>query len=123
MEEHLSKSMWVSVYVCRSVCQCVCVCLRGRCVRGYVREALPGANKPQWYNRRPAGPPEGKDGKHEQHAGLTRHRRALDSTALPALHSHHLKPCGLACEGVIMEAEESKAGAHGSPTGVDIPSP
>lgn len=25
MEEHLSKSMWVSVYVCRSVCQCVCV--------------------------------------------------------------------------------------------------
>lgn len=51
---------------------------------------------------------------------LTRHRRAL--AALPALHSHHLKPCGLACEGVIMEAKESEAGGHGSPAGVDIPS-
>ena len=53
---------------------------------------------------------------------LTRHREALDSTALPALHSHHLKPCGLAGEGVIMEAKESTAVGHRSSTGVDIPS-
>ena len=49
------------------------MCLRSRCVRGYVRKTLPGANKPQWCNRRLAGPPEGKEGKCKHRAGPVSH--------------------------------------------------
>ena len=41
LEEHLSKSMWVSVYVCRSVCQCVCVCVSGPLCQGLCKGGTP----------------------------------------------------------------------------------
>lgn len=42
----------------------------GRLCGRYVMEALPGASKPQWCNRRLAGPPGGKEGKCKHILGL-----------------------------------------------------
>lgn len=114
----LCESLQVGVCVCRrvrlSACQGACVFRAGGCVRRYVMEALPGANKPQWCNRQPAGPPEGKEGKRKHIWGLSlaHHKQALDSTAPSVLHSCHPKPCGLAWEGVTMEAKEAEARGH-----------
>lgn len=86
-------------------------------------ETLPGAKKPQWCNRQPAGPPEGKEGKCKHILGLSlaHHKQVLNSTALPILHSHHLKPCGLAWEGVIMKAKEAEARGYKNSTGSECP--
>lgn len=99
------------------MCASVRTCLRGGCVGRYVTEALPGANKPQWCNHRPAGAPEGKEGKCKHILGLSlaHHKQALHRAAIPVLHSQHLKPCGLAWKGVIMETEAKGQDQEESP--------
>lgn len=57
-------------------------------------EALPGANKPQWYNRRQARPPEGKEGKHHSGPFPRLPQIGPDRMVFPALHSCCLSPGG-----------------------------
>ena len=99
------------------MCATVRTCLRGGCAGRYVTEALPGANKPQWCNHRPAGAPEGKEGKCKHILGLSlaHHKQALHRAAIPVLRSQHLKPCGLAWKGVIMETEAKGQDQEESP--------
>lgn len=121
----ISSRARARVCICAEACVCarasVRVCFRGRCVRGYVTEALSGANKPQWCNRRLAGPLRGKEGQRKQPAASVPH----PPQAGPGQHSPSGPPCppyapGAGLGGAMVKAKEAKAGGHRAVPGVDI---